>query len=97
MLNPGGRIFRLEELQSPDWQDFPVSVTAQGKFVFSTITAEKPALTIKRSTGLLSGKFFDPVFSRTRALQGVFRQNANRADGFAPSTGQTRAWDLVPD
>ena len=97
VLDPSGRIFRLEEPQLPDWQNFPVSVTAQGKFVFATTTAEKPALTINRSTGLLSGRFFDPLFGRTRALHGVFRQNANRADGFAPATGQTRAWDVVPD
>ena len=71
-----------------------VQLNLQNKFVFQLPNAEKLKLTYNRTTGGMTGSYFDSVLQKTRKLEGVIMQADQRAGGFFPGTDTAGTWDL---
>ena len=94
VITPGALTLSLQNT-SAAMVDHSVSFTAQNKFVFSP-SAQNLKLSVNKTTGVLTGSFFDPVERRTRSLYGALLQSQGTGEGFAPIPGVILEWTLTP-
>jgi hypothetical protein len=73
-----------------------VELTMLNKFFFQLPNAEKVKLTYNRTTGGMTGSYYDSVLKKTRKLEGVLLQGDRRAGGFFLGTDTAGSWDLLP-
>jgi hypothetical protein len=95
VLAPGPMTFRFANAFS-GISESTIQLSAQGKFTFPSGDASKPKLILNRTTGLLSGSFYDTFSGHTRTLQGAMLQTQAKGEGFAPGFGAIRTWELLP-
>jgi hypothetical protein len=72
-----------------------LTLSEQNKFIFAPPNAEKVKLTLNRTTGGITGSYFDSTIPATRKLEGVILQGEDRAGGFFPGTSEVGQWDLA--
>jgi hypothetical protein len=72
-----------------------LTLSEQNKFIFALPNAEKVKLTLNRTTGGITGSYFDSVLRATRKLEGVILQGEDRAGGFFPGATEVGQWDLA--
>jgi hypothetical protein len=72
-----------------------LTLSLQNKFVVPPPNAEKVKLTLNRTTGGVTGSYFDSTLRATRKLEGVILQGDDRAGGFFPGASETGTWNLA--
>jgi hypothetical protein len=93
LLPPATLTFRLESAFS-GVDETTVDFTTAGKFAFPLGNDKKLRLAVNRTTGVLTGSFYDSFFGRTRQMYGALLQNQGRGEGFAPGTTKIHEWEF---
>jgi len=72
-----------------------LTLSLQNKFVVPPPNTEKVKLTLNRTTGGITGSYFDSTLRATRKLEGVILQGDERAGGFFTGDSETGTWNLA--